>query len=323
MQGKATLAPNASPQNYVGIDVCKDWLDVYLHPVGLRFRLANTADGLKRLKRELAKVGVARIVMEATAKYHRLAHRNLHDGGYCVAVINPARARHFANALGALAKTDALDARVLALFAEAIDPPAAAPASRSLELLQELVAVRQSAVADRTALQNQSGAVIGAFLRAEMKRRIAAVNTHIERLEKEIARMIEADPTIARRVEILKSIPGVGPVTAAAMAVGLAEMGACANKKISLLAGLAPVACDSGDTTGQRHIRGGRGQVRSAVYMAALTAARFNPDLKAFHDRLIAKGKLAKVALTAVMRKLVSLANTLITENRTWTPVRP
>ncbi len=321
MQGKATLA-NAIT-SYVGIDVCKAWLDVYVHPAGLRFRLSNDEAGLKRLKRDLAKFRVTRVVMEATAKYHRLAHRNLHDGGFCVAVINPARARHFANALGTLAKTDALDARVLALFGEAVDPRATPPCPKNLELLQELVGARQNAVIDRTAFVNQRAAAASVLLRAELKRRIAAVETHIARLEKEIDRLIKSDPAMTRRVEILVSIRGIGPPTAAAMAVGLAEMGSCTNKQIALLAGLAPVARDSGDTTGQRHIKGGRGHVRSAIYMAALTASRFNPDLKIFHDRLVANGKLAKVALTAVMRKLVELANTLITENRLWTPVRP
>jgi len=323
MQGKVTLAPNAPLDIHVGIDVCKAWLDIYLHPVGLRFRLANDDGGLKRLKRELGGFRVVRIVMEATAKYHRLASRSLHDSGFCVAVVNPARARFYASALGTLAKTDAIDARVLALFGEAIDPRATTPRPQALEDLQELVGARQSAVADRTALANQLGAAATAFLRAEMKRRIGALERHIERLETQIAKLIEADPAVARRVEILESIPGVGRATATAMAVGLAEMGACANKKIALLAGLAPVACDSGDSVGQRHIKGGRGHVRSAIYMAAVTAARCNRDLKTFHDRLVANGKKAKVALTAVMRKLVSLANTLITENRLWTPTRP
>jgi transposase len=323
MQGKATLAPNAIPHIHVGIDVCKDWLDIFLHPVDLRFRLPNDGTGLKRLKRELAAFHVVRIVMEATAKYHRPAMRNLHDSGFCVAVINPARARHFANALGALAKTDAIDARILALFSEAMDPRTTLPAPQNIEHLQELVGARQGAVADRTALLNQFGAAVTTFLRRELKRRIAAADTHIARLETEITRLIKTDPALVRRVEILQSIPCVAEITACAMAVGLAEMGACTNKKIALLVGLAPVARDSGDISGQRHIKGGRGHVRSAVYMAALSAITWNPDLKLFYARLIAKGKLKKVALTAVMRKLVTLANTLITENRLWTPIAP
>ena len=323
MQGKAPLAPNASPHIHVGIDVCKDWIDVYLHPVDLRFRFANDALGLTRLKRELAKFPVVRIVMEATAKYHRLAQRNLHDSGFCVALINPARARHFANALGTLAKTDALDARVLALFSEGVAPCATPPCAQSLEHLQELVGARRSAVADRTALLNQLGAAAVSFLRAELKRRIGALETHIDRLNAEIARRIEADPAMARRIAILRSIPCVGPVAATAMAVGLAELGACTNKQIAALVGVAPMARDSGDTTGQRHISGGRSHVRRDVYMAAVAGARCNPDLKVFYQRLVANGKKAKVALTAVMRKIVSLANTLIIENRLWTPICP
>jgi len=323
MQGKATLAPNAPEHIHVGIDVCKDWLDVFLHPVGRCLRLSNDSLGLKRLKRELATFHVVRVVMEATGKYHRLAMRNLHDSGFCVAVTNPARARYFANALGILAKTDAIDARILALFSEVMDPRATIPCSRNLEELQELARARQGAVADKTALQNQLGEAITGFLRLELKRRIGTMDTHIARLEAEIVRRIQLDPVMARRVEILDSIPGVAEITACAVAIGMAEMGTCTNKEIALLVGLAPVACDSGDKSGKRHIKGGRGHVRTALYMAAVSAITWNPDLKIFYDRLIAKGKLKKVALTAVMRKLVTLANTLITENRIWTPIAP
>lgn len=323
MQGKATLAPNAPAHIHVGVDVCKHWLDVYFHPVSLKFRFSNDAPGLRQLKRELRKFAVIRIVMEATAKYHRLALRNLNDSGFCVALINPARARHFANAMGTLAKTDALDARVLALFSEGIAPGATTPSPQNLENLQELVGARHSAVDERTSLRNQRGAATLPFLRTAFERRITAIQKHIDRLEAEILRLIKTDPAMLRRVEILDSIPGVAMITAVAMVVGLAEMGSCTNSKIAMLAGLAPVACDSGDTSGQRHIRGGRAHVRCATYMAALAATQFNPDIKAFYKRLIANGKLKKVALTATMRKLVELANTLITDNRLWTPVRP
>lgn len=323
MQGKAKPAPNAPRDIHVGIDVCKAWLDIFLHPDGTRFRVTNDTAGLKRLKGQLAGFRVVRIVLEATAKYHRLAARSLHDSGFCVAVINPARARAFANALGTIAKTDAIDARVLALFGVGVDPRPHTPEPQVLEHLQELVGARQSAVAERTALVNRHGAAATAFLRAELRRRIGAVQTHIQRLETEIARLIQSEPALMRRVEILESIPGVGTTTATAMVAGLTEMGSCTNKEIALLAGLAPLACDSGDSHGQRHIKGGRQQVRTAIYMAAVAAARCNSDMKIFHDRLVAAGKKAKVAITAVMRKLVSLANTLITENRPWTPIRP
>ena len=327
MQGQerprnTALAPNA-PQIYAGIDVCKDWLDVYLHPLGRKSRLPNSPVGLKRLKRQLAGLGPVLVTMEATAKYHRLAQRGLHDSGFAVAVVNPSRTRLFAGARGELAKTDAIDARMLALYGEAIDPRAGAPAPKALEELQELVRARSAAVTRRTALANQLGAATTAFLRVELARHIKLVDSHIERLAAEIDRRVAADPVLAQRRDILLSIPGVGPVAATAMLVGLAEMGLCANKKIALLAGLAPIAKDSGDMSAPRHIEGGRGHVRTAIYMAAVAAARCNGDLRTFYKRLVAAGKKPKVALTAIMRKLVVLANTLITENRKWTPVRP
>ena len=154
----------------------------------------------------------------------------------------------------------------------------------------------------------------------EIKRQLRAANTAIENLGAEIQRLIAADPLLARRMSILTSIPGVGTITAIALIVGLAEIGSLSAKEIAMLVGLAPIAWDSGQSSGARHIAGGRATVRSALYMAAVSAARFNPALKTFYNRLIARGKKAKVALTAVMRKLVILANTLVRESRPWEP---
>lgn len=319
MQGKVSLERSA-PTIYVGIDVCKAWLDVYLHPIGQRLRVANTREELKRLKCRLAQHQVALIVMEATGKYHREAHRTLHASGFVVSVVNPLRARLFAQATGVLAKTDRLDARILAVLAESIAPKASPPAPENLEELQELVRARQAAVADVTALSNQRGESRSAVLKSELVRRIRATESSIVRLEGEIERRIQADPVLARRYRILLSIKGIGPVAAASLLVGLSELGSCSGKQAALLAGLAPLACDSGDKRGERHIRGGRADVRASIYMAAIAAARSNPDLKAFYRRLRAKGKLFKVAVTAVMRKLVVLANTLIREDRLWQP---
>jgi transposase len=320
MQGKVLLERSTLTAIYVGIDVCKAWLDVYLHPIGRRFRVANSRQGLKLLKRELANLEVALIVMEATGKYHREAHRSLHASGFVVAVVNPLRSRLFAEATGMLAKTDRLDARILAVLAESLAPKAKPPAPDILEELQELVRARQAAVADLTALTNQRGESKTVVLKRELTRRGKATEASIARLEIEIVRRIEGDPALARRYLILLSIKGIGPVAAASLLVGLAELGACSGKQVALLAGLAPLACDSGDKKGERHIKGGRGDVRAGIYMAAVSAIRFNPDLKAFFHRLRARGKLFKVAITAVMRKLVVLANTLIREDRLWQP---
>lgn len=318
MQGKVMLERSAEETVYVGIDVCKDWLDVYLHPVGRKFRVANSRIGLRRLKRELAPHRIGLIVMEATAKYHRQAHRTLHAAGLAVAVVNPLRSRLFAEAIGALAKTDAVDARLLAILGESLAPEARPPAPEALEALQEVVRARIAATTEATALANRHHASQLPFLRAELGRRIKGLERHIARLDAEIAKRIAADPVLARRHAILLSIPGIGPATAATLLVDLAELGCCSSKAAALLAGLAPIACDSGERAGERHIKGGRATVRNALYMAALAAARHNPDLAAFYKRLRAAGKEPKVALTAVMRKLVALANTLIREDRIW-----
>lgn len=320
MQGKKVSEPSAGLEVYAGIDVCKDWLDVHLHPAGESLRVANTAEGLKSLKRRLAGRRPVLAVMEATGKFHRLAHRTLHAWGCAAAIVNPFRSRQFAGAIGQFAKTDRLDARVLALMAESLAPEARAPAPETLETLQELVNARTQAVAEQTALANRHGASQTAFLKAELAHRLEAIGLHVKRLEAEIARLAAADAGLARRLELLRSIPGIGPIAAIALVTGLPELGSCSGKAVSLLAGLAPLADDSGNRTGERHIRGGRGQVRTAIYFAAIAAARFNPPLAETYKRLIAQGKKAKVAITAIMRKLVVLANTLIKEDRPWQP---
>lgn len=318
MQGKVSLERSAMAPVYVGIDVCKDRLDVYIHPVGLRRAFANNPEGIKQLKRSLKTHEVALVVMEATGKFHRAAHRSLHADGFAVAIVNPLRSRLFAEALGTLAKTDRVDCRMLAILGESLEPGAVAPPAERMEQLQELTHCRDTAVAARTALLNQLGATTGRQAQIEIKRQLRATETAVENLRAEIESLIAADPCLARRMAILISIPGVGTLTAIALIAGLAELGSLSAKEAAMIVGLAPIACDSGQTSSARHIRGGRAHVRKALYMAAVSAARSNPALKAFYDRLLAKGKKPKVALTAVMRKLVILANTLVHEDRPW-----
>lgn len=323
MQGKKLPEPSAEMKVYLGIDACKAWLDVYVHPLGHRLRVANSREGLKQLRRELAGCGIALVVIEATGKYHRLAYRTLHAWGLAVAVVNPLRSRLFAEAVGTLAKTDRIDARMLAIFGESLEPAAAPPLPERVEELQELVRARQAATAEATALANRQGASQTRFLARELAGLLKALKAHIVRLDDEIGRLMASEPALARRYQILMSIPGIGPVAAASLAVGLTELGLASNKAIAALVGLAPIAWDSGDKTGQRHIKGGRAHLRTPLYMAALAAARCNPELKAFYRRLRDNGKAAKVALTALMRKLVVLANTLVREDRLWQPTRP
>lgn len=258
--------------------------------------------------------------MEATGKYHRAALRILHEAGLSVAIVNPLRARLFAEAIGVLGKTDALDARMLAMMGAMLEPTPTPPPPQALEALRELVNARNAATAERTALTNRLASAATTFLRTELRRRIAACNRHIERLDAEIERRITDHPATARRFAILLSIPGIGPVTAVALLTGLAELGTCTAKQAALLAGLAPIANDSGERNGPRSIRGGRMLVRNTVYMAALAASRYNPDLAVFAKRLRQAGKKPKVVPIAVTRKLVVLANTLLAQDRFWSP---
>jgi transposase len=284
-------------------------------------RRIDASEGIQRLKRALAAHEVALVAMEATGKFHRADHRSLHAGGFAVAVVNPLRSRLFAEALGALAKTDRVDCRMLAILGESLKPDADAPPGELMETLQELARCRDATVAARTALLNRLGATTARPAAVEIKRQLRAAETAIENLGAEIERRIAAAPSLARRMTILTSIPGVGATTALALITGLSEIGDLSAKEAAMIAGLAPIACDSGQNNGPRHIRGGRAHVRRALYMAAVSAARFNPAIKAFYDRLLAKGKNPKVALTAVMRKLLVLANTLVRENRKWEPL--
>ena len=196
-----------------------------MHPLGQSFRVPNTRQGLKQLKRRLASLDVALIVMEATAKFHRQAHRNLHASGFAVAIVNPLRSRLFAEATGQLAKTDTVDARMLAMLAAMLEPQAKAPPPEALEDLQEIVRGRETFVAQRTALINQLGTAKTSCLRQQIRRQLKIVERAIDSLQTEIARIIEADPALTRRFAILTSIPGLGKIAAVTLLANFAEIG--------------------------------------------------------------------------------------------------
>lgn len=323
MQGKDLSEQKAALKAYVGIDVCESWLDVHILPAGIAFRVANSIHGHRQVKRRLKTWNVALIVIEATGKWHRALHRSLHAGGYAAAVVNPLRARLFAEAIGTLAKTDRLDARMLALFAASLTPDARPPAPVAVEALKELVQARESAVAEATGLKNQRTSAETSFLRRHLTGRIARLAKDLAALDAEIARCVKADESFARRSAILTSIPGIGPVVASTLLARLSELGDCDDKQIAMLVGLAPLADDSGQRKGVRVIRGGRAAVRRVIYLAALSAVRHNPDLARVYARLSTAGKAKKVALTAVARKLLILANALVSQDRLWQTAPP
>jgi transposase len=287
-------------------------------PCGQSLRVANTPDGIRKLKRWLLRFDLALVAVEATGKWHRLVQRSLFASGLPVALADPFRVRMFAKAQGIFAKTDRLDARVLAQFAAVMTPTVRPPAPEALEELQELVGARESAVEVQTALKNQLSVAKDGFLVRQLKRRIARMEKDVAAIEGEIRKRIKADPTFARRYAILTSIPSFGFVVAVTLIARLAELGTCTARQIGMLAGLAPIADDSGKHQGVRVIWGGRPAVRRTLYLAALSAARFSPAMKAVYERLIDNGKSAKLALIAIARKLAVLANTLVAANRNW-----
>jgi len=318
MQGKDASEQETKVKSTAGIDVSKAWLDVHVLPGGQSLRVANTRDGIRKLKRWLLRFELALVAVEATGKWHRLVQRSLFASGLPVAIADPFRVRMFAKAQGLFAKTDRLDARVLAQFAAVMTPTVRPPAPEALEELQELVGARESAVEEQTALKNQLSVAKDGFLVRQLKRRIARMEKDVTAIEGEIRKRIKADPTFARRYAILTSIPSFGFVVAVTLIARLAELGTCTARQIGMLAGLAPIADDSGKHQGVRVIWGGRPAVRRTLYLAPLSAARFSPAMKAVYERLIDNGKSAKLALIAIARKLAVLANTLVAENRNW-----
>jgi transposase len=286
-----------------------------------RFAVGNDAVGRRQLVRRLRQLKIALVAIEPTGTFHRALHRHLHAAGLATALVDPLRARRFAQAIGQLAKNDRIDAAMLALMAERLSPAPTAPPDPAQEHLAELATARTAAIAEQVALDNRRAATTDPWLRRTLGCRSRGIVRHIARLDRQIETAIAQAPAIARRAAVLRSIPGVGPVTALALLAYLRELGQLTAKQVAAMAGLAPIARDSGTSSGQRRIRGGRAALRQALYMSALVASRYNPNLAETYRRLRNAGKPPKVALVAIARKLAILANRLVAENRTWTPI--
>ena len=300
----------------IGIDISKASLDCYAYPSGAEHQFANTAKGHKALITWLQQWTIERIAFEATATYHRLLEAAL--AGWPCVKLNPERARRFAQAIGTLAKTDRIDAMLLARMAATLQPPLRPGRSAQQAQMAELINARDGLVRDRTAIKNREKNLTIALLKRQCRLRLEQIDRHIEALDAEIAAVIAADAELARRHQILISIAGVGSLTANQLIATMPELGSIENKQAAALAGLAPVTRQSGQWKGKSFIRGGRANVRQALYMPALVAARFNPDLKAKYQQLLAAGKPAKIAITTVMRKLIVTANALLKADRCW-----
>ncbi len=319
----ATLS--APSEVFAGVDVSKSALDLCILPLGLERRFPNDRKGVRALRRLLLDREVRLVVLEASGGYERGLRAELDDAGLPAACVEPRRARRYAQALGILAKTDRIDARVLARFARDARPeprPLPEPELRALaefldrgaSLTELRVAEKQrlDAAADREELRE-----IARGLRAHLRH----LDREIERIEAEIARRVEARPEWAARVRLLASVPGVGPRTARVLLAELPELGFLGRGEIASLAGLAPFPRESGTLKGKRFIRGGRARVRKALYMAALVAVhRCEGPMRDFYLRLLERGKPKKTALVAVMRKLLVALNAMARDDRPWSP---
>ena len=307
----------------VGIDISKAWLDAFAAPEGRASRFSNDPTGFRKL---IAWIGseIDRIAYEPTGPFHRDFEDTLLKAGLPLYPINPFQVRSFARSLGGRAKTDAVDARMLATMAAAIEDlrPAQARSERQRDLA-ELQQIREALLKDRIANTNRGQHLRTAVGRRLNQQRLKHIERQLKRVDAEIQQRLQAEETLERRAEILTSIPGISDITAAGLIVHMPELGTLTGARAASLAGLAPVTRESGSWKGRSFIQGGRHQVRRLLYMPAVVAIRYNPDLKRKYEALVANGKPRKVALTAVMRKLLVLTNTLVQQDRIWTAHAP
>lgn len=304
----------------IGVDVSKDTLDAHLHPDGSHRQFTNNAEGFRALLAWIGARPVARLVFEATGAYHRAFESAMGEAGLALCKVNPARAKRFADAAGQGAKTDRIDAAMLARMGVALQPETRPALSRKDCEMKELQMMRAALVKDRAAAKNRAPTLTLPLLKRQVRQRLAAIDRQIEQIERALRDLIDADPQLARKRDILVSIPGIAERSAVALLTGMPELGTLDSQAAGALSGTAPRTRQSGKWSGKAFVQGGRTHVRRSLYMPALAAARFNPDLKAVYTSLTARGKPPKLALTAIMRKLIILANALIRDNREWEP---
>ena len=303
---------------FVGIDISKDYVDVHVLPSSEADRAARSADALTALGKRLSALAPERVVLEATGGLESLVAAHLAAAGLPVVIINPRQARDFARATGRLAKTDRIDAEILARFADAVRPPVRPLPTENEQQFGDLVARRRQLIQMRTAEQNRLKQAAGERVRRSIVESLAFLNAQIQDLDGEIDRTVKSSPMWRETENLLKSVPGIGDVTARTLLAELPELGRLNRREIAKLVGVAPINRDSGMLRGKRMIAGGRAPVRAALYMAALVASQHNDRLRCFYQRLLSAGKKPKVALVAVMRKLLIILNTMVHTGTSW-----
>jgi len=304
-----------SQETFVGIDVAKDHLDVHILPSGTSARFDTDSRGLDALVEAIKKISPKSIVLEATGGYERVVAASLTTEGMPPAVVNPRQIRDFARATGRLAKTDKIDAQILARFAQTIRPVARPIPTDTEKALKELVVRRRQLVDARAKEKNRRGQMCSESALGSIQRMIKTLDQEIAQIDRELDDHIKHNPAMVEKYELLITTPGIGPNTARVIVVQLVELGQLNRRQIAALLGVAPMNRDSGSMRGRRMISDGRSDVRTIFYMATLVATRCNKKIREFYQRLRAAGKPAKVAIVACMRKLIGILNAMIKHN--------
>jgi transposase len=303
--------------NWVGIDVSKATLDVYIRPIGKALKVANSESEIAVLVEKLKLYDLNIIVIEATGGLETELIIQLQAALLPVALINPRQGRDFAKATGKLAKTDAIDAQILAHFGEAMKPQVLAVESESARQLSELISRRRQLVEMQTAEKNRSSRARGKAL-IDVEEHIKQLDERLEKINHEIEQLTHNNQQWIDKANLLKTTPGIGQVISTTLVSDLPELGKLTAKQISRLVGVAPINHDSGQHKGKRMINGGRAHVRATLYMGAIVAMRYNPIIKAFYERLVERGKPKKLAITACVHKMLVILNAMVRDNKPW-----
>jgi|TARA_Y100000310_G_C20528084_1_gene737074 transposase len=307
------------PNVFVGIDVSKEWFDIAVRPTGAAWRAAQDEAGITQLVKQLCNLHPRLVVLEATGGYETPLVVALGTADVPVAVVNPRQVRDFARSLGKLAKTDRLDAAAIAHFAEASGTVAQPLAAADARELEALVARRRQVIQMKVAEQQRRERALP-VVQLRIDRVLAVLEQELYDLDQDLTNRLRHSPLWHQREDLLRSVPGVGPALTFTLLAGLPELGTLNRRQIAALVGVAPLSRDSGKLRGRRTCWGGRAHVRAALYMPTLVAVRHNPILRAFYERLLAAGKPKKVALTACMRKLLTMLNSMLRHQTLWSP---
>jgi transposase len=307
-----------SDKTIVGIDVAKNTLEVFIDTTGQLLHLENSASGVHELQEALSGLAVAGVIMEATSRYHCTAELMLSASGLPVAVINPRQIKNFARAMGRVAKSDPIDARIICEYGRRMNPKFRPTKSEQQQDLAILLMRRRQLVQGRVMETNRLKERCGVYIEQGIMRHIRWLDAEIDILDAEIKQRLRQDDTLAMKRKLLDKVKGIGPITQATLLIQLPELGSLTRRQVSALVGVCPYDRDSGQLRGKRAIWGGRSGLRATLFMAMLSAVRFNPQIRAFYNRLLARGKPKKVALTARIRKFITILNAMFRDKKDW-----